>query len=100
MIVGTLIVALMIASLWLFRKRSKTILENWAKENKVEIISSKQEFLETGPFKWWTNSRNQTIYHLRVRERDGLERSAWARCGSYFGGVVFSDEIEVRWDKL
>ena len=86
--------------LWVFRARSRAILRKWAGENGFEILERKQEFLGTGPFKPWTNSRNQTIFFLRVRGRDGRERSCWARCGSYFGGVFFSNAIEIRWDEL
>ena len=96
--IGLVAVSIGVAALCLSRARSKTILKQWAGKNGFEILSSEQGFLVFGPFKWWTTSRNQTIYHLRLRGDNGLERSAWARCGSYFGGVFFSDEIEIRWD--
>ena len=96
--IGLIFVTIGFVALWLSRARSKKILNQWAERNEIELLSSEQGFLAFGPFKWWTTSRNQTIFHLRVRDRDGLERSAWARCGSHFGGVFFSDEIEIQWD--
>jgi hypothetical protein len=98
-VVGSFAISLFVGSLWLVKSRSGAILQKWAKENGFEILWRKQKFLVTGPFKWWTNSRNQTIFHLGVRDQSGRERSAWVRCGSYIGGVIFSDQIEVRWDE-
>ena len=79
------------------RFRSRAILRKWADESGFEILERKQEFLVSGPFKW--SSNNQTIFYLRVRGRDGCERSCWARCGSFFDGVLFSNKIEIRWNE-
>jgi hypothetical protein len=78
--------------------RSKPILDKWATENEVEILLRKQRFWPfTGPFKWWKVGRGQSVYFLRVRSRDGRERSCWVRCGSQFGGIWFSKKTEVKW---
>ncbi len=99
-IVGSVAIAVFVTVFWWFDRRSKVILQKWAEEHGFEITQKKQRYLIfTGPFKFWTNSRNQIIYYFTVRGRDGHERSGWARCGSYFGGVLFSDKIEVRWDE-
>jgi len=95
-----LIIALVAASFVWFFVRSKTLLQKWAAENGFQITHYERKWLFfTGPFKWWTTSRNQTVYFVRVRDRDGYERSGWVRCGSFFGGVLFSDKTEVRWDE-
>jgi len=79
--------------------RSKPILDKWATENGVQIVLRKLRLWPfTGPFKWWTNGRGQAVYFLRVRGRDGRERSCWIRCGSWFGGIWFSSKTEVKWD--
>jgi hypothetical protein len=99
-ILPSLLGLFIVSVLWWFDRRSKIILRNWAKKNEFEILQSEQRYLFfTGPYKFWTNSRNQIIFFLRVRDRQGHERSGWIRCGSYFGGVFFSDQIEVRWDE-
>jgi hypothetical protein len=99
-IVGSLGITVFVTVFWWFDRRSKVILQKWADEHGFEITQKKQRYMFfTGPFKFWTNSRNQIIYYLTVRDRDGHERSGWARCGSYLGGVFFSDKIEVRWDE-
>jgi hypothetical protein len=99
-IVGIFGIAI-VASIFLwFDRRSKVILQKWADEHGFQITEKRQRYMFfTGPFKFWTNSRNQIIWHLRVRDQAGHERSGWARCGSYIGGVFFSDKIEIRWDE-
>jgi len=99
-IAGSFAITVFVTVFWWFYRRAKIILQKWADDQGYEIIRKKQRYLIfTGPFKFWTNSRNQIIYQLTVRDRDGHERSGWARCGSYWGGVFFSDKIEVRWDE-
>ena len=98
-VAGSVAIALVVGVNSWCNKRSKTILQKWADANGFQIVEKNQRYMVcTGPFKWWTNSRGQIIYFLKLRDRDGCERSGWARCGSYFGGVFSSDKIEVRWE--
>ena len=100
LLIALVVIAAVFGLWWLALSRAKTILRKWASESGFQILSCENRYLiGTGPFKWWTNSRNQIIYHVRVRDREGRERSAWVRCGSYLGGVVFSNQVEVRWDE-
>lgn len=92
-------IAFIVTVLWWMDRRSKIILREWADENGFHITKKKQRYAFTGPFKWWTISRNQTIYSFTARDREGHERSGWARCGSYWRGVFFSHRIEIRWDQ-
>jgi hypothetical protein len=90
-------ITLIVSVIWWFDKCSNDILKKWGDEHGFKVLWKEQRYLFfTGPFKW--KSRNQTIYFLKVRDRDGCERSGWVRCGSFIGGVFFSDKIEVRWD--
>jgi hypothetical protein len=98
-VVASFVIAFFVAVFWWFDRRSKVILKNWADANGFEIVEKKQRYMFTGPFKFWTNSRNQVVYVFRVRDREGHEQSGWARCGGFWGGVFFSDKIEIRWDK-
>src|ERR1700733_15354227 len=97
-IFGSFILTIIVSVFVWYQRRSKFILLKWSNENGFEITQKKKHFLFSGPFKWWTNSRNQTIYSVTVRDRNGHERSGWVRCGSFLGGVFFSDKIEVVWD--
>ena len=99
-VIGSFAIAMFITLFWWFDRRSKVILKKWADENGFDIVEKKQRYMFfAGPFKFWTTSRNQIIYWFRVRDRAGQERSGWARCGSFWGGVFFSDKIEIRWDE-
>lgn len=99
LVAGSFVIAVVVTVFWWFDRRSRIILRRWAEDNGFQITQRKQRYLFfTGPFKWWTNSRNQIIYFVRVRDRAGNDRSGWVRCGSYWGGVFFSNKIEVRWD--
>jgi hypothetical protein len=92
--------ALFVGSLWLQIVRVRAALRAWANEGGFQIVGFKKKNLTNrGPFRWATNSPNQSIFHVRVRDREGKERTAWVRCGSYPGGVLFSKKVEVRWDE-
>ena len=78
---------------WFFL-RSRSLLHRWASANGFQILDSR--FSPSGPLSW-TSSRSQTIYFVRVRDKEGQERRGWVRCGSFWVGV-FSDKIEVRWE--
>jgi hypothetical protein len=91
-LVGILMVVSMI---WHF-SRSRSVLEQWAEANGYEILHSEFRNLFRGPF-FWTSSKGQTVYYVRVRDRDGQERSGWVRCGGFWAGL-FSDKAEVRWE--
>jgi hypothetical protein len=82
---------------WLFQVRAKSIIRKWAAEHGYAILHFKSPF-HTGPFGFWTMSRGRVVYYVSVRDGAGLERMAWVRCGSFGGGVLFSNEIEVRWN--
>lgn len=80
--------------------RAKRVLRRWVDSGGFEILESEARYLSTGAFKSWQVSRGQYIYFVRVRDKAGHQRSGWVRCGSFFGGVMFCDEAEVRWDEL
>jgi hypothetical protein len=76
--------------------RSKSILRHWAEDSGFEIMDSRLQPLSNGAFDW-ISSNGQTIYHVRIRDREGRERSGWVRCGSFWSGVL-SDKTEVKWE--
>jgi len=77
----------------------RATLRAWANEGGLQIVGFKKKNLTNrGPFRWATNSPNQSIFHVRVRDREGRERTGWIRCGSYLGGMLFSKKVEVKWD--
>jgi hypothetical protein len=94
--VVVLAVALGFGSLIFTFSRSRRILERWAAENGLQILSSQYRIFRRGSF-FWTTSKSQTVYHVVVRTPDGRTRSGLVRCGSFWWGI-FSDKAEVRWD--
>jgi len=83
-----------IAFFWFLNRKSRSILETWAKENSFELLHFRQS--AENPF--GLTSRGQTIYSVRVRDHAGNERSGWVRCGSFGGGVLFGDKADVKWE--
>jgi hypothetical protein len=74
----------------------KSILTKWAQEHGFQIVHSKRAFW-TGAFNPFTTGRSQVVFLVTVKDREGRKRSGWVRCGSFLGGVLFSDQAEVIW---
>jgi len=88
-----------VAGLWFWHfGRSRSILENWAAQNSYEILESQYRNFFKGPF-FWTSSRGQTVYYVKIRDQTGNVRTGWVRCGGWFLGML-SDKAEVRWEDL
>jgi hypothetical protein len=79
--------------------RAKTIVNKWATQNGVEIVSGRvRRFPNKGPFNWGTNFRGQIVLFLKVRCGDGEQRACWIRCGNRFGGIWLGNQTEVKWE--
>ena len=97
-LISIFIIASIIVQVTLINRRAKAILHAWADQNGFHLLSFEERILAyTGPFRWWTNSRGQVVYFVHVLEGAGRERQGWVRCGSHWGGVLFSKKAEVRW---
>lgn len=75
--------------------RSRRMLDQWAANNGYRITSAEYRWLRRGPFFWTSNS--QTVYRLTIIDGQGNSRRGWARCGSYFLGLM-QNRVEIRWD--
>jgi hypothetical protein len=80
---------------WHF-SRSRSILEEWVKDNGYEILDSEFRNFFRGPF-FWTSGKGQTVYYVKTRDRDGRVRTGWVRCGGFWAGLL-SNQAEVRWE--
>ena len=85
-----------VMSVFWHTSRSRTVLETWADENGFEIIRSEYRHFMKGPF-FWSTSKGQTVYYVKVRTSSGHVRTGWVRCGGFFLGL-WSDAAEVRWE--
>lgn len=86
----------MALNIWLLVLQPKAILDEWAASQGFEVVHSERRWLFLGPFSWFT-PENQAVYHVTVRDANGIERSGFLRCGGFFLGL-FSKKAEVRWD--
>ena len=77
-------------------RRAQTLLKGWAEENGYEVLDSEHRLFRKGPYIW--SGRGQAVYRVWVRDRGGVERLGWVRCGSWFAGLL-SDKVESQWDK-
>lgn len=89
-------ISVFVAWNWLFQARAKSIIQKWAAKHHYDVVQFETPLL-TGAFSFWTTSRGQVVYSVTVRDDAGCERKAWVRCGGFLGSVLFSHEIEVRW---
>jgi hypothetical protein len=89
------LVAAIASIVWHF-SRSRFVLGQWADKQGFQVLHSEYRYLFRGPF-FWTTSRGQTVYYVKVRDRRGTERSGWVRCGGWFFGLM-TNKAEVRWE--
>ena len=91
-----LLIALVIAASIAHHKRGRSMLEDWAARNGFALISAEECWLWRGPF-WLRSGKGNVVYRVTVRDRDGLQRSGYVRCGGFFLGM-WSDAVAVEWD--
>ena len=46
----------------------------------------------------WKSSKAQVIFRIYLANNADEEKIAWVKCGSYFKGAAFSDDIDVIFD--
>jgi hypothetical protein len=95
-LIAILVIAAFIAINWLFEASAQSIFQKWAMEHGYTVLQFRRAFFG-GAFSFWTTSRGQAVYFITVRDNQGLERKACVRCGSFGGGTLFSNKIEVKW---
>ncbi len=96
LVVGGLLVMIPAMVMTMIFRRSTDLIEQWAAESGLTLVSKERRFFRRGPF-FWTTSKGQDVYHVIVDCPDGLRRSGFVRCGSFFKGVI-SDNVDVAWD--
>jgi len=94
---AVLFIAAFIGWNWLFLKRGRIVVEKWAEAQGYKILLCRSPFC-TGAFSFWSTSRGQVVYFVTVQDVAGHERSAWVRCGGFWGSVLSSDDIDVKWN--
>jgi hypothetical protein len=77
----------------------KSILMKWSQDHGFKILSFRRVYFLSGPFNVFNTSKSQTVFMVTVRGSDGFVQSGLVRCGSYVGGVFFSNKVDVKWNK-
>jgi hypothetical protein len=90
---GLFVLCLVVLPVW----RSRVLLRRWAERNGFEIVEKQFRYFRQGPF-FWTASGRQIVYRILVADRSAGRRKGWARCGSWWLGVL-ADRVDVRWDE-
>jgi len=71
-------------------------VQRWANDNGFRILHSEVRCLFKGPFTWKISHHGQAVYHIRVRDLQGRERSGWLRCMNI--SLFEDDKTEVIWE--
>ena len=74
----------------------RILLKQWAEAYRYEIVCSRRRWVFKGPYTWLY--QHCAVYRVRVRNRQGYERSGWVCFGNVVCGI-FMNETNVTWDK-
>jgi hypothetical protein len=75
----------------------KRKLTQWAESQHVTLVSFRGAWFYEGPSAW-TRSRNQHVFRVVTRGREGLERTCWIMFGTFWGFTWGEPITQVSWD--
>jgi len=75
----------------------KRRLTQWAESQRLQLVRFRGARFYEGPSAW-TRSRNQHLFRVVTRDRDGLERSCWIMFGTFWGFTWGEPITQVDWD--
>src|SRR5450432_1543223 len=88
--------ALFIAALILSKMYWKRRLTKWAESEHLELVSFRCARFYEGPSAW-TRSRNQHVFHVVTKDRDGQTRYCWIMFGTFWGFTWGEPITKVEW---
>jgi hypothetical protein len=91
-----LLAVVIIAAMAWRHSRSTKLINAWARQSGFTILSAQRRLFSRGPF-FLRSGKQQTVYHVTVRDGRGKTRAAYIRCGSWWIGLM-SDDVKVEWD--
>jgi hypothetical protein len=86
------IVVLMLANIYWKRRLTK-----WAEDQHLQLVSFRGAWFFEGPSAW-TRSRNQHVFRVVTKDRDGLTRYCWIMFGTFWGFTWGEPITQVEWD--
>jgi hypothetical protein len=76
--------------------RAHQLLGRWARSERFRIVERRRRIFDTGPFTWiWLG--HAMVYWVVLEDAERRQRTAWVKCGTFFGGLL-SSNVEVAWD--
>ena len=91
------VAVLVIAALKLSRMYWKRRLTKWAESQRLDLVSFRGAWFFEGPSAW-TRSRNQHVFRVVTKDRNGLERYCWIMFGTFWGFTWGEPVTHVDWD--
>ncbi len=96
LIVAGIIIAFIVICFYWEQSRSVSMIDRWAGENGLQLLSASRCFFKIGtPF--WATNKNHTVYRITVQDTQDNVMSGYVLCGGFFLGLL-SDRVEVKWD--
>ena len=86
-----------VAVLTLSRRYWKRRLTQWAESQHLQLIGFRGAWFYEGPSAW-TRSRNQHVFRVVTKDRDGLTRYCWIVFGTFWGFTWGELVTQVQWD--
>jgi hypothetical protein len=71
-------------------------LKQWAESQQLQLVRFRGARFYEGPSAW-TRSRNQHLFLVVTRDRNGLERSCWIMFGTFWGFTWGEPITKVEW---
>ena len=75
----------------------KRRLTQWAESQNLQLVSFRYAWFYEGPSKW-TRSRNQHLFRVVTKDRDGLTGYCWITFGTFWGFTWGEPITDVQWD--
>ncbi len=88
---AAMVLALILAQLYWKRRLTK-----WAESQHLQLVSFRGAWFFEGPSAW-TRSRNQHVFRVVTKDRDGLTRYCWIMFGTFWGFTWGEPITEVEW---
>ena len=77
-------VFLAVGSIWFQSRNCRNRLQAWAKDNGFVLLEARYIWRFQGPDAW-SRSQYQTLYRVRVKDRQGQISLGWVTLGTYWG---------------
>ncbi|MBP8297871.1 MAG: hypothetical protein KAX84_17300 [Burkholderiales bacterium] len=96
--IAVLVAAIVYASVRWNHNAWEARLRGWAHDRQLHLLSFRAASFHEGPERF-TRSDDQTVFHVRVCDRAGRQRTGWLLFGDRWNPFVPADELDdVFWD--